>query len=133
MGVCNIILQFVLHSTPNNENQIQDLLGTMPIYIAFASCICAPIMEELVFRKSLGNCFKSQYLFIIVSGLLFGLLHIVTSKNVYDFLYIIPYGLFGSIFAYIYYKTKTIFSTITIHMIHNTILVIISLIGLGVI
>ena len=132
MALSNIILQLLFHATSNNENQIQKLLGTMPIYVATVSCICAPIIEEMIFRKSLKKCFKSPYLFIVASGLIFGLLHVLTSKNIYEFLYIIPYGLFGSVFAYIYYKTKTIFSTISIHMIHNTILIIISLIGLGV-
>lgn len=132
MGLSNIILHFVLHSSPNNESQVQKLLSEMPVYVAIISCFFAPFIEELIFRKSLSKCFSNTLLFIICSGLIFGLLHVITSKNMIEFLYIIPYGLFGSIFAYIYYKTKTIFSTITIHMIHNTILIIISLISLGV-
>ena len=132
MGLSNIILHFVLHSSPNNEDNVQKLLSEMPVYVAIISCFFAPIIEELIFRKSLSKCFSNTLLFIICSGLIFGLLHVITSKNMIDFLYIIPYGVFGSIFAYIYYKTKTIFSTITIHMIHNTILIIISLCSLGV-
>lgn len=132
MGISNLVLHFVFHSTPNNENEVQKLLGTMPVYIAIASCVFAPIMEELVFRKSLNKCFSNNYLFILTSGLIFGLLHVISSQNVTDFLYIIPYGAFGCIFAYIFVKTKTIFSTITIHMIHNTILVMASLTSLGV-
>lgn len=132
MALSNVILHFAFHSSPNNENQIQKLLGQLPVYIAITSCFFAPIIEELIFRKSLKNCFKNSYMFIIASGLIFGGLHVITSKDLAGLLYIIPYGAFGSIFAYIYYKTKTIFSTITIHMIHNTILIIISLLSLGV-
>ena len=47
-------------------------------------------------------------------------------------LYIIPYGLFGSVFAYMYSKTKNIFVPMTFHFIHNTVLVILSFLSMGV-
>lgn len=67
---------------------------------------------------------KLDTLFIITSGILFGLLHIIGSyTSAYDLLYIIPYGSMGSCFAYLLLKTDNIVLTMSIHAIHNTILV----------
>ena len=48
------------------------------------------------------------------------------AKTFTDLLYIIPYGALGATFAYAYYKTDTVFTTVTFHIIHNTILFLIS-------
>ena len=97
-----------------------------PVYTVFASCIFAPFVEEVIFRKCLGKVFNNDILFIIVSGFLFGFAHTLASigMGLNQMLYIIPYGVFGGIFAYIYCKTKNIFPTITVHHFHNTIIVL---------
>lgn len=133
MLVSNIIIQSIYSKIPINEASIQEMLKKMPIYIAFSSCVMAPFIEELIFRKSLGKIFNSNILFIIWSGLLFGLIHNINSFETGQLLYIIPYGAFGAVFAYLYKKTDNIFSSITIHCLHNTILVILSLVTSGVI
>ena len=125
----------VFYPTANavNEDAVQQLLKETPIYTSFTACIFAPFMEEMIFRKSLQKVFKSNTLFIIASGLLFGLAHNLTTINTTDMIYIIPYALFGCVFAYTYVKTNDIFVPITFHMIHNTVLIAISLISTGVI
>ena len=66
-----------------------------------------------------------------MSGVIFGLAHVLgTYKNMVDLLYVIPYGLFGSVFMYMYLDSKTIWSTISVHFMHNAILMITYLIGL---
>ena len=134
MIISNLLINyFYPTSRALNEDAVQNFLKTSPIYASFASCIFAPFMEEMIFRKSLRNVFSIDILYIFVSGLLFGLVHNLASIGTSNFIYIIPYGLFGSIFAYCYVKTKNIFVPIMIHCIHNTVLVIISLYQLGVI
>lgn len=133
MMISNIIIQLIYPSTADNEAAIQNALTIMPIYIAFSSCIFAPFAEEIIFRKSLRKVFNNDVLFIIFSGLLFGLVHNLTNLNSLGLLYIIPYGSFGAVFAYMYVKTNNIFSSITFHFIHNTILISISLMSSGVI
>ena len=44
-----------------------------------------------------------------------------------DYLYIIPYGALGGAFALAYYETKTVFTSMSFHMIHNIILVLMSI------
>jgi len=133
MFISNIIISIFCGETATNEAQIQEALLKMPIYITFASSIFAPFTEEIIFRKCLKKMFKSDIFFIITSGLLFGLVHNLTSLGTIQMLYIIPYGAFGAVFAYMYTKSKSIFIPMTFHFIHNTILIIISLLTAGVI
>ena len=134
MITSNLIIHYVYPTaTATNEDAVQELLKKAPIYTSFTACIFAPFMEEMIFRKSLQNVFKSNTLFIIVSGLLFGLAHNIGVIGTTDMIYIIPYALFGCVFAYTYVKTNDIYVPITFHMIHNTILIVASLYSTGVI
>ena len=134
MIVSNLIIQHIYPSTASNEDAVQESLKLFPVYTVFASCIFAPFVEEMIFRKCLGKVFNNNTIFIIASGLLFGLAHTLASIGVgtSQLLYIIPYGLFGSVFAYMYRKTNNIFTSMTFHFIHNTILVTLSLLFIGV-
>ena len=134
MIVSNLIIQHIYPSTASNEDAVQESLKLFPVYTVFASCIFAPFVEEMIFRKCLGKVFNNNTIFIIASGLLFGLAHTLASIGVgtSQLLYIIPYGLFGSVFAYMYRKTNNIFTSMTFHFIHNTILVTLSLLSIGV-
>lgn len=112
-----------------NEEIIRENIKIAPVYMLFSCSIVAPIFEELVFRRSLYGFIKKKYLFIVLSGFIFGLLHVLgTSLTPLEYLYIIPYGAMGSCFAYLLTKTKNITLPISIHMIHNTILVVTKLI-----
>jgi membrane protease YdiL (CAAX protease family) len=134
MITSNLIINALYPATTAvNENAVQAALKEAPIYMAFSACIFAPFMEEMIFRKSLQKAFKNDTLFIIISGLLFGLAHNINAIGTPNMIYIIPYGLFGCVFAYTYVKTNDIFVPITFHMIHNIVLIITSLLSIGVI
>ena len=134
MFTSNILINhFYPTSIATNEEAVQKLLKVSPIYTAFSACIFAPFVEEMIFRKALRKVFNNSIIFIIISGLAFGFIHNISNIGSHNMIYIIPYGLFGSIFAYTYVKTKSIFVPITFHLMHNTILVIISLYQMGVI
>ena len=128
-----IISLFYPAANAVNEDAVQAAIKESPVYMAFSACIFAPFMEEMIFRKSLQKVFSSDTLFIIISGLLFGLAHNINAIGTSDMIYVIPYGLFGCVFAYTYVKTNDIFVPITFHVIHNTILIITSLLSIGVI
>ena len=53
-----------------------------------------------------------------------------SAKTLVDVLYIIPYGALGGAFALAYYDTDTIFTSMTMHMIHNIVLSLVSIIML---
>ncbi len=125
MCVSNLIINSIVSGIAKNEEQVRTLLGFFPIHTFILSVLFAPIMEELIFRLSIHKiCFKIKWLFIPVSGLVFGLLHVVGSATTWtDWLYIVPYSIPGIMFAYSYVKSSNIFVPISLHMIHNGILV----------
>lgn len=124
MYISNIIIYIIVKSNASNEEIIHSMVNKYPLYMLFQVSIMAPFVEEMLFRKSIRDIVTNKYLYIIISALIFGGLHVLTSKSYLEMLYIIPYGVFGGIFAYIYCKTKNIFSTITVHHFHNTIIVL---------
>lgn len=131
MGISNTML-FKLTNTEmsTNEQLVRNYIKLLPIYMAFSTSLYAPIIEEITFRKTFKNIFENKYIFILVSGIMFGLVHVAgDNPGINDYLLSIPYMIMGVDFAYIYAKTNNIFTTISIHALHNTILLIIQLIG----
>lgn len=129
MFIINLILNRITNKTlSGNEEIVRLLIKEFPIYMFFSTVIYAPLVEELIFRKTVKKIFKNKYLFIIACGLVFGALHISNYSDINEILYSIPYIIMGMDFAYIYYKTDNIFTTITFHLCHNLILLIIQLI-----
>lgn len=124
MIISNIIISFFIEGNSTNETLIREYINIMPIYMIFSSCIYAPFTEEMVFRKSLRNCFNNKVLYILLSGLIFGSMHLLSASSIVELVFLIPYSSLGCVFAYMYYKTNNIFVPMTFHMVHNTIIVI---------
>lgn len=125
----NILINFVFKpGGAYNEKTVQQMINTTPMVMLLTAGIIAPIIEELVFRKSFKKAFPNKYLFVIISSFVFGLLHVISSSTLLGFLYIIPYMSLGLSFALTYNKTNTIYSSIFIHILHNSILIILSII-----
>ena len=131
MTVSSILISLILkQEVSQNEALVRQSIYIAPLYMLFTCSIVAPIFEEMVFRRSLYGLIRFKWLFILVSGLGFGLLHVLGSySSALDFLYVIPYGAMGCCFAYLLTKTNNITLPIIVHMLHNTILVIIQIIG----
>lgn len=131
MGISSYIVSSITNiPTAENETLVREYIKLFPVYMTFSTVIYAPFVEEITFRKTFKNIINDKILFIIVSGIIFGLIHIGISDNTTnDLLMIIPYIIMGIDFSYIYCKSDNIFTTITIHSIHNLILLIIQFIG----
>ncbi len=131
MAVSNLVIQLGFsQGIAANEQGVRDLLGTLPIYMTVSACLIGPFEEEMLFRKIFRDMIYNKVLFVIVSGLVFGLLHVVgVGSTLVEMLYFIPYGILGGTFAYMYTKTDNIWIPILVHIIHNTFLVTIQLIA----
>lgn len=117
-----------------NEQGVREIISAVPLVSLFSICLMAPIAEELTFRKSFKDCFSGKWTFILISGIVFGFLHVIGSfGSLYELLYIIPYSALGIAFACAYHKTNNIFASIFIHCMHNTILVLLNIFLSGVI
>lgn len=124
MMLSNYIIMMITESgIANNEQSIRDTFQVNPIYTYIAGVVIAPFLEEMVFRFGIRKIVNSNTLFIIISGFIFGAMHVIGNAEVLsDYLYIIPYSIPGFVFAYIYVKTKNIFTSISMHLFHNGLL-----------
>lgn len=74
-----VIISFVLGieaSQAENQELVEQLLATSPFLMALSACILAPFAEELLFRGAISEVIKNKRVFITVSGLIFGLMHV---------------------------------------------------------
>lgn len=130
MFISNLIITIAIPGAiAKNQEAVVELFKVAPLYIYISAVFISPLLEELVFRLSLRHIFKKDLAFIILSGLIFGIAHIVGSfENWFDLLYIIPYSIPGIMFAYVYTKTKNIFVPIGLHLIHNGLMMALQII-----
>lgn len=124
IGSNMIVTMFTTTEVAQNQQSIVETLGIAPIYTFILTVFTAPILEELVFRLSFRKIFKhTNFLYILFSGLFFGAMHVLGScTNLTDLLFIIPYSIPGFIFAYCYTKSKNICVPISLHFIHNGVM-----------
>ena len=128
MCISNIAIGLITDlSTSSNEQAVQTLVSSTPYLMLFTAGILAPIAEELTFRKGVYKIFKNKWVYATASGLIFGLLHVIGSDNILEYLYVIPYGSLGFFFALTYYDTKSIYPSIIMHAIHNSALILLSI------
>lgn len=129
MMASNLLINvFAPSAVAGNENAVQGMIDISPFIMLFTAGIIAPIVEELTFRKSLQDIIKNKTVFIIVSGIVFGLLHVVFAyESMIDFLYVIPYSCLGISFAVMVSKTDNICSSIFMHFLHNSGIILLSI------
>lgn len=130
MVTSNLLISVLFNSNgAGNEATVQNYISYLPWLMFIDAGIIGPFIEEMVFRKSFRDATKNKWVFALVSALVFGGMHVITNVSAwYDILYIIPYGALGGAFALAYYETDTIFTPITIHMLHNSVLTLSSII-----
>ena len=105
MFVSNLFISLIFNTiTSANDQAVRTLFDSFPIYIFFSAVIIAPFTEELVFRQSIRYLIKNDYLFIIVSGLIFA-------------------------FAYMLTKEDNVMVPISFHLIHNGLSMALMIIG----
>lgn len=134
-----LITLFFSNATAGNEEAVRNLIDQTPLYMLFAVSLHAPFVEELIFRHSIKDCVMcygdnkiTKGIYIFISGFIFALLHILGQTTSYlDYLYLIPYLSLGIAFSSLYSKTNNIFSSISMHMLHNTVTVILYFVAGG--
>ena len=97
------------------QNEIFNVTSAVSMWsILLYMVICAPLMEEYVFRKLIveRTVRYGQGVAVLVSGLMFGLFH----GNLNQFAYAFTLGVF---LAFLYVKTGNLKITIALHMMIN--------------
>lgn len=62
-----------------NQELVEKMLTSAPLIMMISVSILAPITEELIFRAGISDVVKNKRVFIAVSGLIFGLMHVTDS------------------------------------------------------
>ena len=120
MVFSNIIISSFI-GIAENEELNRNMLSRLPIYSVIAMVIVAPIIEESMTKIILKDYIKNKIVYSIITGLIFGSLHLLNITNIIEVLYIIPYGALGAALSYIYSESNNIWTNITFHAIHNFI------------
>ena len=115
-------------NTSSNQAALNVMFKKLPFFALVLSTIYAPFVEENVFRLSLFKLFKNKTVFIVISGFLFGALHMIDKfTSFYDLLYIFQYATLGICLAKAFADSKNIFVPISMHFIQNFIAAILVL------
>ena len=103
------------------EEAIDIITNNAPVMMLISTSILAPFVEESIFRLGLRSVIKEKYLFIAISGLVFGFMHIFpTELPLYvALIQSIVYVAMGICLAYMYTETDKFWITIIIHALNN--------------
>ncbi len=132
MMVSNVIISSLLNMG-KSVNEMQNIANFKdnPYIQGLVIVFLAPLIEELVFRFSFRKMTKNIVLYSSITGFLFGAVHVISSlENISGLLYLVPYCAMGIALGYAYKKTDNIFSSLVFHIIHNTLTLIIIIIGI---
>lgn len=109
-----------------NQTNIESLVSSSMMnkfLMACSVCFMGPIVEELIFRKSMFTIFYNKWVSLILSSVIFGLMHTLSFN--YEPLRLLvvslPYVASGFVFGIIYMRTDNIFMPILIHALLNTV------------
>lgn len=126
--IAMLITQLLLYLFPQNMEVVEGLNealfieDSLLLNILIVACMPA-ICEEIFFRGFLLSAFrnnkKSYKSAIIITGILFGFMHM-------DFIRMIPTGILGISFAYAVCKTNSIFISMIMHFLNNGLAVLVS-------
>lgn len=115
--VFDALLIYILPK-PMEEQHVKTMIQSYGLFGVFLACIVAPFVEEFIFRYIPQNDKAT----IITSIIMFGLMHVQISKDLYTSLYPAIVTMINGIVFYIFYKkTDNLYVSILIHAIVNFI------------
>lgn len=103
-----------------NQETLNSLFKETPLLIAVLSVIYAPVAEELLFRGIFRKIINNKWMFILLSGIIFGAAHVIDDfQSIGELLYIFIYSSLGCFLAAVYYRTNNLFANMYFHFIQN--------------
>ena len=113
------IISFLMIGQPVNQTSVEQDFYEKPIFNSICSIIIGPIIEEFIFRFFPHKFIKNKALYIIVSTVIFAVMHVIDDPNA--FYYIWFYMIRAWYYAYRYHKTKDILVPISMHSLNNLV------------
>ena len=110
----NLVLSLLMKKNTSSTMLTDGIFGDNALLFLFLAVICAPFVEEMLFRKVLIDRIRKygNGVAILISGIMFGLFH-------GNFTQVFYASFLGMLFAFIYIKTGKIQYTIGLHMSVN--------------
>ena len=106
-----------------NQSSLEVLMTSQYGFIvAVIAVIIGPVVEELVFRKSIHSILRKAkcptWIMLMISSLLFGFIHVLDSG---DFVQVFPYIFMGLTLGGIEIFSKNIYPSIIVHIFNNAV------------
>ncbi len=123
-GILNALIYFI---NGQNISTNQDAITRIPVLLLFLMALFyAPFVEEVLYRGIIRRGVSNNKIFIVVSAIAFGLMHVLglEHEEPLQYLYVISYSFMGGFLAYVYIKTNNIFVCIMCHFFVNLLPVI---------
>ena len=119
-----IILGYDTNSAVSfNQKILEKYIKAAPILMLISGSVLAPFYEEGIFRLGIKKVLDNKWVFIIISGTIFGLMHIFPLDDGVTFtlglIQSISYVTMGIFLSYIYYKSDNIYTSIGVHFLNN--------------
>ena len=111
-----------------NDSALFESFKAYPLLVAFMTVIYYPVVEEIVFEKTLKDVIKSKWLFIILSGVFFWYYNIAYIEGI-TYLTIVSslcYFVGGFLRALAFHKTNNLYVPVAIKALYNLFVTIIS-------
>lgn len=124
-----MLLMYIVKDQATNQNLNEQSIATNPFFSFISMCIIAPYYEEILLRLNLRNLSNNRYVYVLISGIVFGSLHLLSADSWMQMLYILPYSIMGIMLALVYYDSNNIFASIMIHAFNNLLSVLLVLGG----
>ena len=123
--IINLLINsiFKIDGGTSNDNSLLESFKNNPFRIGLMTIIYYPIVEEIVFEKTLKDVISNKWLFMVLSSLFFWYYNIAYSAN---FTLVAIAGSFsyfavGLVKAYTFSKTDNLFVPIFIKAIYNAL------------
>ena len=126
--ICNMIVRYIFHvGVTNNEIQLYDRFQESPFGILITVTLYYPLVEVIVFQKTIKQVIEKPWIFILVSSLFFGYFNIAFSGISLEMVIAtLPYIFLNAVLAFSYDKSKNIVVPISTKMLYNLLVTVIS-------
>lgn len=132
-GIVSDLLFSNVDTFDQNTTSIYELASMSTVYTIFKTLIFASVVENVIFRVSIRQLTKHNFVFVIASSLIYALVNVMYSNfSLITTMDIIQYFLISATLSYIYIKNKdSIYPVMLILFFYNLIPLTILLFRIG--
>ncbi len=130
IAITNVFVMDILKvdQIAGNDSILFESFKSYPLLVAFLTVVYYPLVEEIIFEKTLKDVIKNKWLFIVLSAMFFWYYNIAYLGEI-TYLSIVSslcYFVGGFIRAIAFYKTDNLYVPIGIKALYNLFVTIIS-------